>query len=93
MISVEPSPDDSPAPFALKPLVGEVPNPVVTGAGVSNPLAFAADTLGGTVTLPGGAPELAVTGASSSAIFALGIVLVAFGTVAVRSQRRLDHQI
>ena len=93
VISVEPSPDDSPAPFALKPLVGEVPNPVVTGAGVSNPLAFAADTLGGTVTLPGGAPELAVTGASSSAIFALGIVLVAFGTVAVRSQRRLDHQI
>ena len=92
VISVEPSPDDSPAPFALKPLVGEVPNPVVTGAAVSNPLAFAADSLSGTVTVPGGSPQLALTGATTDAIFVFGVILVAFGAVAIRSQRRLEHQ-
>ena len=94
VISVEPSPDDSPAPFALKPLVGEVPNPVVTGAAVSNPLAFAADSLGGTITIPGAAAaggELALTGTTTDVTFVVGVTLIALGAVAVRSQRRFEH--
>ncbi len=35
VISVEPSPDDSPAPFTLKPLLGSAPAGTVSGASVS----------------------------------------------------------
>ena len=52
VLSVEPSPDNSPAPFPLRPLQGQVPTPVVTGAAVSNPLDFVADSFGGTVNVP-----------------------------------------
>ena len=31
MISVEPSPDNSPAPFTLKPLVGAIPDDLPIG--------------------------------------------------------------
>ena len=48
VISVEPSPDDSPAPFALKPLVGAITD---AGAGTSQPLGLNIDALPqGTVT-------------------------------------------
>ena len=40
---------------------------------------------------PEAAPELAITGASTNILFALGVVLVAFGAVTVRSQRRFEH--
>ena len=39
---------------------------------------------------PTAAPELAVTGVDSDVVFIGGIVLVALGAVAIRSQRRLD---
>ena len=40
---------------------------------------------------PEAAPELAITGASTNILFALGVVLVAFGAVTVRSLRRFEH--
>ncbi len=100
VISVEPFPDDSPAPFALKPLTGQVPNPVVTGANVSNPLAFNPDNLSGTITITAGCPlpvpfepEIAFTGADSDELAMLAMLLIALGALAVFGQRRFANQI
>lgn len=110
VISVEPVPDDSPAPFPLRPLQGAAPSPSNPGVANNNPLAFVADGFGGTVNVPcdtalatdagadaaatdaTAAPELAITGATTNVIFALGIAFVGLGAVAVRSQRRLEGQ-
>ena len=100
VISVEPFPDDSPAPFALKPLTGQVPDPVVTGADVSNPLEFSPDNLGGTVSLTDGCaipiatePEIAFTGADSDDLAILGMTLIALGAMAAVGQRRFAREI
>ena len=50
MISVEPVPDDSPAPFTLKPLVGPIP----TGASDHTPYAMSQNT----ASLPTGTARL-----------------------------------
>ncbi len=52
VISVEPVPDDSPAPFPLRPLQGEVPTPANPGVANNNALSFVEDGLGGTVNVP-----------------------------------------
>jgi hypothetical protein len=50
VITIEPSPDDSPAPFALKPLIGDIPSP--SQAAVVFPMANrAGDLPRGTATI------------------------------------------
>lgn len=53
VVSVEPSPDDSPAPFALKPLVGQVPQ-TNAAPGTPYPLSAGPVTITGTATLTSG---------------------------------------
>lgn len=65
VISVEPAPDDSPAPFALKPLVGQVPGDVAVGA----PQTLGAGPVGitGVASLTGAAEAPAAPAASADA--------------------------
>ncbi len=56
VISVEPAPDDTPAPFALKPLVAEVPEGFEIGA--SQTLGAGPATITGVATLAGAAAEV-----------------------------------
>ncbi|MEM7092347.1 MAG: anti-sigma factor [Actinomycetota bacterium] len=88
VISVEPDPDDGPAPFALKPLVGEIPADVEVGALNSlgdGPVAITGVALIGG---QGGADELAFTGAETWYLAGGAAVLVAVGAAFVLVSRR-----
>lgn len=89
VISVEPAPDDSPAPFALKPLVGQVPGDVAVGT--SQTLGDGPVAITGTATINGGADvaaELAFTGAESWYLAGGAAALIAIGGAFVLAGRR-----
>lgn len=97
VISVEPYPDDSPAPFALKPLVGTVPSGVTVGA--VNPLGAGPIGITGVATLSSGnaapaasgeTPELAFTGAESWYFAAAGAAAIVMGAAFVGTSRRYE---
>ena len=99
VVSVEPEPDDSPAPFALKPLVGNVPGDVTIGA--VNPLGAGPVGITGTATLnnasaaaasgdAGAAPaqaELAFTGVESWYLAGAATLAIAMGAAFVMTSR------
>jgi hypothetical protein len=95
VISVEPEPDDSPAPFALKPLVGQVPGDVTPAT--PQPLGDGPVGISGTATIngapaaasSGAAPaELAFTGAESWVLAGGAVALIAIGAAFVTAGRR-----
>jgi len=99
VISVEPAPDDSPAPFALKPLVGTVPSDVAVGQ--LQPLGDGPVAISGTASLTGAATaapaaagdaaqpqELAFTGAESWYLAAGATVVIAIGAAFVLASRK-----
>ncbi len=98
VISVEPSPDDGAAPFALKPLVGQVPADVTPGT--LQALGAGPVSIAGTASLIGataapaaqaGAPaELAFTGAESWYLAGGAAVVIAIGGVFVATARKYE---
>ena len=85
VISVEPEPDDSTAPFALKPLVGDVPADVEVGA--LNALGDGPVAITGTATITGDRVALATTGADSWLLAIGAVVIIAAGAALVVSTR------
>lgn len=99
VISVEPAPDDGPAPFALKPLVGSVPSEATVGTlyplgdgpvGISGVATLSGGNAGVTVT--GEAVELAFTGAESWLLAGGGAFVIAVGGAFVAASRRFENE-
>lgn len=102
MISVEPQPDDSPAPFALKPLVSTVASDVTIGA--VNPFGKGPVAITGTASINNtpaaagaaagaagaAAPELAFTGAESWYLAGAATLAIAMGAAFVMTSRRFE---
>jgi hypothetical protein len=104
VISVEPAPDDSPAPFALKPLVGQVPSDVQPAT--PQALGLGPVAVSGTATLTtaatgsgdaasssddaasGEPQELAFTGTETWILAAGAVMLIAAGSAFVMTSRR-----
>ena len=98
VISVEPQPDDSPAPFALKPLVSTVASDVTIGA--VNPFGKGPVAITGTASINNtpaaagaagaAAPELAFTGAESWYLAGAATLAIAMGAAFVMTSRRFE---
>lgn len=87
-ISVEPSPDDSPAPFALKPLIDQVSASDAVGSSIELEQGPTAITGVATLAASQAPTELALTGIDSWLLAGGAIVLLGLGAAFVVTSRR-----